>query len=238
MGQVFKGYKDIFTKERRRSLLVAFVILGLAVVFQFYASMYSQRVSSNFVHDIILDNLPIVNLNLIIVEGALAAIAVALNFGVDHKTIRKALSGYKPPPMRLEVDTIGGIEILNDSYNSNPLSMARALEAVRCYPAEARWVVSGDMLELGRESERFHKMIGESIARSGIEGLVTFGEMSKHTFSRARALGMRQDRLWHCSTHDEIAGLIRRFVRKGDVVLVKGSRGMGMEKVLEKLREV
>jgi hypothetical protein len=68
-------YKTFFTKERIRSFLVALVLLGLAIVFQFYASAYSTRVSSNFVHDLILDNIPIVNLNAIIVEGALAAIA-------------------------------------------------------------------------------------------------------------------------------------------------------------------
>jgi membrane-associated phospholipid phosphatase len=71
-------YKTFFTKERIRSLLFAFVLLGLAVVFQFYASAYSARVSSNFVHDLILDNIPIVNLNAIIIEGALGAIAFTI----------------------------------------------------------------------------------------------------------------------------------------------------------------
>ncbi|HTY39981.1 MAG TPA: phosphatase PAP2-related protein [Candidatus Paceibacterota bacterium] len=75
MSRMFRGYKTMFTREHVRSLLFAFVLLGLAIVFQFYASAYSERVSSNFVQDILLDNLPIVNLNAIIVEGALAAIA-------------------------------------------------------------------------------------------------------------------------------------------------------------------
>lgn len=69
------SYKTFFTRERMRSLAVALVLLGLAIVFQFYAASYSQRVSSNFVRDLFLDNLPIVNLNAIIVEGALLAIA-------------------------------------------------------------------------------------------------------------------------------------------------------------------
>ncbi len=170
------------------------------------------------------------------IYNALAAIAVALNFGIDYKSIRKSLFGYKPPRMRLEVDKIDGIEILNDSYNSNPLSMTRALETLKSYPASARWVVSGDMLELGRESARFHRMIGESAARAGIEGLMTFGELSKHTFSRAKALGMKRDRLWHCQSHNEIAELLKKNAKPGDVVLIKGSRGMKMEKVLEKLK--
>ena len=75
MNHVFRRYKEVFTKERIPSLLVGLVILGLAVVFQYYASAYSGRVSSNFVHDLFLDNLPIINLNAIIVEGALAVFA-------------------------------------------------------------------------------------------------------------------------------------------------------------------
>ena len=79
-------------------------------------------------------------------------------------------------------------------------------------------------------------MIGGSIAKLNVEGLMTFGELSKHTLEEARSLGMRQDRLWHCSTHDEIARLLKKVAKSGDVVLVKGSRSMQMEKVIEKLR--
>ena len=70
-------YKTFFTKERVRSLFVGLILFGLAVVFQFYASNYSTRVSSNFVHDIILDNVPVINLNAIIVEGSLVVIALS-----------------------------------------------------------------------------------------------------------------------------------------------------------------
>ncbi|MFA5144047.1 MAG: UDP-N-acetylmuramoyl-tripeptide--D-alanyl-D-alanine ligase [Candidatus Omnitrophota bacterium] len=169
------------------------------------------------------------------IYNALAAIAVALHFGIPHKVIRETLLDYRPARMRLELQKASGIDILNDSYNSNPLSMAKALEVIRHYPAKARWVVSGDMLELGSGSARFHKMIGGTIARSGVEGLVTFGEFSKHTLSQAGAEGMKPDRLWHCSTHDEIAQILRKLAKPGDVVLLKGSRSMQMEKVLEKL---
>ena len=72
------SYRGFFTKERIRSLLVALVLLSLAIVFQFYATGYSARVSSNFVHDLLLDNLPVVDLNIIIIEGALAAIVGTL----------------------------------------------------------------------------------------------------------------------------------------------------------------
>lgn len=170
------------------------------------------------------------------IHNALAAIAVSLNLGIDYKDIREALLSYKPTYMRLERENVGGIDILNDSYNSNPLSMLRALEVIKHYRARAKWVVTGDMLELGQESERFHKMIGESAAKSGIEGLVAFGELSKHTISQALLSGMSRDKLWHCSTHDEIAKLLKKVAKSGDVILLKGSRSMRMEKVLHKLK--
>jgi hypothetical protein len=72
------NYRTFFTREHKRSFWVGIMLLALAIVFQFYASSYSMRVSSNFVHDIILDNVPVIDLNLVIVEGALAAIAVSL----------------------------------------------------------------------------------------------------------------------------------------------------------------
>ncbi len=188
----------------------------------------------------VVNNRMVFGLNLLGVHNiynALAAIAIALHFGISYRMIREAFFDFKPAYMRLELEKIGGIEILNDSYNSNPISMMRALEVVKGYPARARWVVSGDMLELGKKSEWFHKMIGESIAKCGAEGLVTFGAFSRHTLSQARSHGMPKDRLWHCSTHDEIAGLLKKIVKRGDVVLLKGSRSMRMEKVLEKLRQ-
>lgn len=78
MKNIFRGYKALFTKQWMRSFFVALILLSLAIVFQFYASAYAVRMSSGFVHDIVLDNVPPVDLNLIIVEGALAAIALTI----------------------------------------------------------------------------------------------------------------------------------------------------------------
>jgi len=169
------------------------------------------------------------------VYNALAAIAVASRFGIDNKAVREALFNYRPASMRLDHKEVNGINVLDDAYNSNPSSMTAALQAIRHYPANARWVVAGDMLELGDEAVRFHKEAGESIARSGIDGLITFGELSKHMLSQAVKSGMDKERSWHCTTHEEIAGIIKKVTREGDAVLLKGSRGMRMEKVLEKL---
>lgn len=167
------------------------------------------------------------------VYNALAAIAVARELGISFKLIKKTLRDFKPSYMRLNIKTVNGIDIINDSYNSNPMSMTAALETVKDYPAPSKWIVSADMLELGKRAIEFHRIIGENIARSGVRGLLTFGSLSKYTLSGARTSGMVKDALWHCSSHSDIASILKRVAKKGDVILLKGSRGMQMEKVLE-----
>ena len=169
------------------------------------------------------------------VHNALAAIAVARHFKLDYESIKKKLAGYAPPSMRLNVKNIDGVIIINDAYNSNPLSMRAALETVKIYPAKARWVVSADMLELGKKENYFHAAVGKAIARGGFDGLVTFGDLSRHMSSAALKSGMPKDRVWHCSTRDEVTDILRKVIKEGDVVLVKGSRAMKMEEVVERL---
>jgi UDP-N-acetylmuramoyl-tripeptide--D-alanyl-D-alanine ligase len=170
------------------------------------------------------------------VYNALAAIAVAGLLKVPYRLTRESLAGFKPSWMRMAGDSSKGIDIINDSYNSNPTSMSAALEALESYPASSRWVVLGDMLELGSKSEYFHRMAGVLVAKSGADGLLTLGKYSKYTMADAGASGMRGDRLWHCRSHAEAAGILKKIAVKGDVILVKGSRGMKMEQVIEKFK--
>ena len=171
------------------------------------------------------------------VYNALAAIAVARNFGLSYESIRKTILEYRPVGMRLSIKNIGGIAVINDAYNSNPLSMKCALETVRLYPAKARWIVSADMLELGKKDRSFHAVTGETIAKYGFDGLLTFGKLSQLTSLSAVKCGMDKERVWHCSTREEIADILRKVSGEGDVVLVKGSRAMKMEEVIEFLRK-
>jgi len=170
------------------------------------------------------------------VYNALAAIAIARLMKVPYSSIEKSLAGFKPAGMRMASEGARGVDIINDSYNSNPLSMSAALEALESYPAFSRWVVFGDMLELGDKSEYFHRMAGVLVAKSGADGLLTFGKYSKYTLAEAGASGMRKENLWHCSSHAQVARIIKRVAAKGDVILVKGSRGMKMEEVIKKLK--
>ncbi|MBI4974282.1 MAG: UDP-N-acetylmuramoyl-tripeptide--D-alanyl-D-alanine ligase, partial [Candidatus Omnitrophica bacterium] len=152
--------------------------------------------------------------------NALAAIAVGTRFNISYGSMKRSLFAYKPAYMRLNLRRFNGLAIIDDTYNSNPSSMDCALEALRNYPANARWVVSGDMLELGVHGKDFHRMVGRMVARSNAKGLLTFGRLSKATLSEARNCGMDKDNLWHCSTHGQIAGILRRVAKSGDAVLI------------------
>lgn len=170
------------------------------------------------------------------VQNALAAIAVAYSFGISRSACRKALLKFKPSSMRLNTLTVNGLSVINDSYNSNPASMRTALDAMRTCRVNARWVASGDMLELGKHARQLHRSAGRLAAESGVSGLMAFGKFSRDTLSGAREGGIPKNRLWYCSSHNQIADIIRKVAGAGDAVLIKGSRGMRMEKVIEILK--
>jgi len=189
--------------------------------------------------EFLLDDKDLFRLNILgthNVYNALAAIAVARHFKLSVNSIRRGLAGYSPSHMRLNIKKMAGITVIDDAYNSNPLSMQCALQAMRIIPAAAKWIVSADMLELGEKENDFHKMIGESVAKSGFKGLLTFGRLSRHTYNRAVECGMAKESVWHCSSREEVADILRKVAKKGDAVLVKGSRAMKMEEVVEKLK--
>ncbi len=167
------------------------------------------------------------------VYNALAAISVGARFGVGERQMQRALLAFKPFSMRLNVTNINGVSVIDDTYNSNPLSMKCALLALFGYPAGTRWVVAGDMMELGKRSEDYHRQAGRLIASSGAAGLFTYGKLSEAMCREAVSAGMDRSAVFHCSSHGRAAALLKKFVSRGDAVLVKGSRAMRMENVIE-----
>ncbi|HEY0556544.1 MAG TPA: UDP-N-acetylmuramoyl-tripeptide--D-alanyl-D-alanine ligase [Thermoanaerobaculia bacterium] len=158
------------------------------------------------------------------VENCVAAAAVAWALGLTLDEIAAAVGGVKPAAMRGEVHrTAQGALIVDDSYNSNPDAVARALESAAAFPAERRIAVLGDMLELGPEGPRFHREAGERAAELGFT-VVGVGELSR---------AMKAD-VW-LPDASAAADWAAAEVREGDVVLVKGSRGVGLDKVVRRL---
>ncbi len=169
------------------------------------------------------------------VMNALAALAVGRVLGISDATMAEGLSAYGPAAMRMNLRRVGGVTLVDDSYNANPASMAAALEVYRAMSVGGRrFMVCGDMLELGADSRMLHEELGERIAGAGIDGLWTVGEES-----RAVAAGARESdaemRIAEAHAAVEAADALLAELAPGDAVLVKGSRGVGLDCCVERI---
>ena len=138
--------------------------------------------------------------------------------------------------MRMEMQTLGGVRIINDAYNSNPDSLLAALETLETFPTGGKRIaVLGDMAELGQDSESAHMEAGQLAARLGLNGLVAVGRWADTTLRAAQEAGLA-----NVAAFDDAAVAGRALAAKldhGDVVLVKGSRAARMERVITALSE-
>ncbi len=165
--------------------------------------------------------------------NALAASAVGLSFGVSAAKIQHALKKFKPVGKRMEVVSSGGVTILNDTYNANPDSVIAALETVRVMRSTGKKIIIlADMLELGESSAREHERIGEHVQAMGFKYLLTFGQMAARINTRVTCqVNFNYDQ------KNVLSEYAAELILPGDIVLVKGSRGMKMEDVVTFLRE-
>ena len=168
------------------------------------------------------------------IYNALAAAAAAFAVGMTIEAVMCGLDDFVPTAMRSELKVLNGRTVLADCYNANPGSMKAALETLVSLKGSKKAVAAlGDMLELGDAGAEAHREIGRMAARLGVDTLITLGPLSQHIIEGAREAGMARERLFAAGSHSEAAELLRKHSANGDAVLVKGSRGMKMEKILE-----
>ncbi len=171
------------------------------------------------------------------VRNALAAAAVGLVLGMELDAIRDGLARYRPPKWRLEPIEVGEVLILNDAYNASPSSMLAAFDVLaEVARPECRVAVLGGMKELGHQSEVMHKEVGHALAACGVRLLITVSDEALPIAEGAAAGGMPSGAIRHAPTYKEAATALHAEARSGDVVLVKGSRAMAMERIVELLR--
>ncbi len=172
-----------------------------------------------------------------LVSNALAAAAVGWICGVPLGAIADALADFRPPRMRLEVQsTARGVLVVNDAYNASPESLRAAFETVRALRSGRRLVaVLGEMRELGPMREAAHREAGQWCVREGVDLLVAVGEGGALIARGAREAGMPEDRVVWVEDAEEAARCVAERVRPTDVVLVKASRAVGLERVAEAL---
>lgn len=168
------------------------------------------------------------------VLNALAAAAAAMAAGAKLEDVTDGLDRFRPLSMRSELRTIKGRTVLADCYNANPDSTRAALETLALLKGGGRTVaVLGDMLELGDVAVQAHREIGAAAARLGIDVLIAAGGFARFLAEGARQGGLDAGNVFEAETAVDAARLLREHSRAGDTVLVKGSRGMRMETVLE-----
>jgi len=167
------------------------------------------------------------------VSNALGAIACAWDFGIPIEEIRDALKEFRVPNMRMEIKRFGDIKIINDTYNANPQSMQQAIEALKDMVTEGRKIlIAGDMLELGTHSGRFHHLVGKQAAESGIDLIVAVGKLAEYISNGAQEAGMSEKKIKLCALMKDARAKVATLIKKGDTVLVKGSRAMKMEEIV------
>jgi UDP-N-acetylmuramyl pentapeptide synthase len=171
------------------------------------------------------------------VSAALAAAAVGLHLGLSFDEIAARLLTYQSPPGRLRpLAGIKGTLVLDDSYNAAPASMAAALITLQAFsPVEGRRriAVLGDMAELGQYSEAEHRNVGLQAAGGGVDTLLCVGEKARDICRGAIEAGMEAEHAIEFSTAEEAGRWLDRTITKGDIILVKGSQCMRMERVVK-----
>jgi len=169
------------------------------------------------------------------ISNALAAVAVGFERGITLADAVASLATMRAADKRGQVVQLGNIRVINDCYNSNPKALEAMVDALAAMPAKRRIVVAGEMLELGPAGEKMHQAAGQHIAEKKIDVLIGVRGLAQPMVEAAKTKGMQAE---FVATPEEAGEWLARESREGDVVLLKASRGVKLEKALEKWKEL
>jgi UDP-N-acetylmuramoyl-tripeptide--D-alanyl-D-alanine ligase len=168
------------------------------------------------------------------IYNALAAAASAMAAGMSLEAVKYGLEDFAPVAMRSEIRIMKGRTVMADCYNANPGSVRAALETLATLKrGMCAIAVLGDMLELGAAGAEEHREMGRTAARLGVDVIISVGDLAKCILDGALDAGMPKSRLFAASNQAAAAELLNKHSKEGDAVLIKGSRGARMEKILE-----
>lgn len=166
----------------------------------------------------------------------LAATGVAHELKLSMKEVMKRSDHLSLFPNRGSHYTLeNNMDLIDDSYNSNPAALEIALKSLSELPGGRKVAVLGDMLELGKKEVKFHIQAGKKAAQLGIDILITVGPLSRHMAVGAREYGMGKNQIYSFKDSEEAAEKISSLLKAGDIIMVKGSRGIHMEKIVKSL---
>jgi UDP-N-acetylmuramoyl-tripeptide--D-alanyl-D-alanine ligase len=238
-GTAVLNADDEFVSQFGKGFNGKVVTFGLAPNASVRAQNIESKGHQGSVFDVLAGNrreraaLPLVGSHNI--HNALASIAVALEREIPLPEAVASLATMAAADKRGQVVRIGNITVINDCYNSNPKALAAMVDALAEMPAKRRIVVAGEMLELGPQGEAMHRESGQHIAKKGIDILVGVRGLAEKMVEAAKQEGLRAEFL---ANADAAGEWLARETRDGDVVLLKASRGVKLEKALEKLAAI
>lgn len=173
------------------------------------------------------------------VVNALAAVAIGSRFRMTPDEIADGLSKVRLPPMRMQRVEVGGVTVINDAYNANPSSMSVALEVLDQLSEPRRKVlIVGDMRELGRQTGRCHQALGRQAGRCTAQLIIAVGAYARVVADSAVAIASTTKRIYSYPSLESAAEKIPQLVQPGDIVLLKASRAMRLERLLDPLGQV
>ncbi len=194
------------------------------IVIKLHVGGEKEEVLFPFVYDDYLYNL-------------LAAVGVSHALFLPFDDIIQMIPQLKPFSRRGEVFRLASsVELVDDSYNSSPKALASALRSLASLPARRRVAVLGDMLELGEKEIEFHIKAGEEVVACGWDVLITVGRLSLHLAESAQATGLDPGRIFSFASSEEAADRMTSLIQPGDFILVKGSRGMKMDLIADRIK--
>jgi UDP-N-acetylmuramoyl-tripeptide--D-alanyl-D-alanine ligase len=169
------------------------------------------------------------------ISNLLAGLAVASLFDIALSELVRVVGELTPGKMRGERSHWRGATILNDSYNSNPEAARRMIDVLASEAAVRKVAVLGEMLELGSMSETLHRELGSYAARAGVNALLGIRGAAAFLVDQARRAGMPESDVYFFEDPDTAGDFLRGWVRPGDAILFKGSRGTQVERALAKM---
>jgi UDP-N-acetylmuramoyl-tripeptide--D-alanyl-D-alanine ligase len=238
-GTAVLNADDEYVSQFGRDFKGRVVLYGIGAPADVRAENVESRGAEGTAFDVVVDGareralLPLVGVHNI--SNALAAVATGLDRGIKLSEAVATLATLRPADKRGQVVQVGNIRVINDCYNSNPKALDAMVDALAAMPAKRRIVVAGEMLELGPAGEQMHCSAGEHVAEKKMDMLVGVRGLARQMVAAAKAKGMRAE---FVDTPEAAGEWLAREAREGDVILLKASRGVKLEKALEKWKEI
>jgi UDP-N-acetylmuramoyl-tripeptide--D-alanyl-D-alanine ligase len=234
-GSAVLNADDEYVSQFGRDFKGRVLFYGLKASADVRAENIEERGAEGLVFDVVVDGVRAKTHLALIgrhnVHNALAAVAVAIEQGIAPEQAAHALRSLVPADKRGQVVKLGNITVINDCYNSNPKALRAMVSALAAMPAQRRIVVAGEMLELGPAGEEMHRECGRFIAEQKIDVLVGVRGLALPMVEAASEAGMRAE---FVATPEAAGEWLTREGRDGDVVLLKASRGVELEKAWDR----